>query len=71
MRSRMQDQLRALKYQQVKLQAKAEQDAKAYKAWKVQHPLAPSVLQDDSQIKELEGQIREAGVSVKNLIPKE
>lgn len=70
-RSKMQDQLRALKYEQVKLQTKSETQIAAYRNWKAEHPIDAQKIADDAQIKAWTAERDAAGVSVKNLVPQD
>ena len=61
--------LRAFKYEQVRIKAKADQAAAAYKAWKVKHPIDPAKLAADPQLKALEQELQAAAAKIPGLIP--
>lgn len=61
--------LRAFKYAQVRIKAKADQAAAVYKAWKEAHPFDPSKLAADPQLKALEQERQAAAAKVPGLIP--
>ena len=63
------DALRAFKYEQIHIKAKADQEAAAYKAWKDAHPADPSKRPADPQLGELEQALRAAKAKVENLVP--
>ena len=56
-KSKLDDQLRALKYEQVRIKAEADKEAAGYKAWKDANPLPPETLRDDPEIAALEQQL--------------
>jgi hypothetical protein len=61
--------LRALKYEQVRLKAKADAEARTYKAWKEAHPLDPAKLAADPQLQALERELAAAKAKVGKLAP--
>jgi hypothetical protein len=70
-RSKLQDQLRALKYEQVKIQTKSEAQIAAYRNWKAEHPIDPQEFTNDAQIKAWTAERDSTAASVKNLIPED
>ena len=63
------DALRAFKYEQVRIKAKADREAAAYKAYKDAHPAAPAARAADPQLRELEQALGAAKAKVKDLVP--
>ena len=61
--------LRTLKYDQVRIKAKADAEAAAYKTWKEAHPTDPAKLTSDPQLQALEQELQAAKAKVANLIP--
>ena len=61
--------LRALKYEQVRIKAKADDAARTYKAWKEAHPVDPAKLAADPQLKALEQELQAARAKVAKLVP--
>lgn len=61
--------LRALKYEQVRLKAKADAAAAAYKAWKTAHPADPATFAKDVGLQALEQERAALRAKVANLIP--
>ena len=61
--------LRAFKYEQVRIKAKADQTAAAYKAWKDKNPVDPSKLAADPQLKALKQELQAAAAKIPGLIP--
>lgn len=61
--------LRAYKYEQVRIKAKADQEALAYKTWKEAHPADPAKLAADPQLQALEQELRAAAAKIPHLIP--
>lgn len=61
--------LRAFKYEQVRIKAKADQAALAYKTWKDAHPLDPAKLTADPQLQALEKALQIARAKVSDLLP--
>ena len=61
--------LRAFKYEQVRIKAKADQAASVYKTWKDAHPVDPAKLADDPQLQTLLRDLETARHSVRTLIP--
>lgn len=70
-KSKALDALRALKYEQVALKAKAEQAAAAYKQWKDSHPVDDARLASDPQLLSLRKQLEQAKSKVAALVPNE
>jgi len=62
--------LRALKYEQVRIKARADQEAAVYKAWKNAHPIDPAKLAADPQLQSLEADLKAAAAKVAPLLPK-
>lgn len=65
-RSKLQDQLRTLKYEQSKIKTKADEIMKQYNAWKAAHPIDPAVFTNDPTLRELEEKRNATGVKVKD-----
>jgi len=63
------DALRTLKYEQVRIKAKADQEAAAFKTWKDAHPGDPSKQTADPQLRDLEQALQAAKGKVEDLIP--
>lgn len=61
--------LRALKYEQTRVKAKADQEALAYKTWKDAHPLDPAKISADPQLQALEKELQAARAKVSDLLP--
>lgn len=61
--------LRAYKYEQVRIKAKADQKALAYKTWKDAHPVDPAKISADPQLQSLEKELQAARAKVPGLIP--
>ena len=61
--------LRALKYEQVRIKAKAENEARAYNAWKASHPADPAKLAADPQLQALEKELQQAKAAIPTLVP--
>ncbi len=61
--------LRALKYDQVRIKARADAEAADYKAWKTSHPADPAKLAADPQLQALEKELLEAQAKVAKLVP--
>lgn len=70
-KSKMLDTLRALKYEQVALKAKADQEAAAYKQWKDAHPADPAALDADPELRSLKQALQQARAKVASLVPAE
>lgn len=68
-KSKALDTLRAFKYEQVRIKAKADQEAAAYKVWKDAHPASPAALAADPQLQTLEQELRQAKAKVAKLVP--
>lgn len=68
-KSKALDTLRAFKYEQVRIKAKADQEAAAYKVWKDAHPASPTALAADPQLQTLEQELRQAKAKVAKLVP--
>jgi len=51
------EQLRALKYEQVRMKAEADKEAANYKAWKETHPITPETFKADPALAALEKQL--------------
>lgn len=67
-KTKMLDQLRALKYEQARLKIQADKEAASYKAWKDQHPVPPSVFTADTQLKDLQTQLNVAKEKIKDIV---
>lgn len=65
------DELRALKYEQARIKAKADQEAAAYKRWKDAHPPDLTKLAADPLLKSLEAERQQAKAKVAPLLPPE
>jgi len=65
------DELRALKYEQTRIKAKADQEAAAYKRWKDAHPPDLTKLAADPLLKSLEAERQQAKTKVVALLPPE
>jgi hypothetical protein len=65
------DQLRALKYEQVRIKAAADKEAASYKAWKEANPVSPEKFASDKELVALETQLREVKVKVAHVLPEE
>ena len=63
------DDLRALKYEQVRLKADADRADADYAAWNAAHPLNPAKQAADPQLRELEQALRASKVKVSELVP--
>lgn len=63
------DALRSFKYEQVRVKAKADQEAGAYKKWKTEHPADPAELAADPQLRALEQELQAAAAKIPGLIP--
>jgi len=63
------DALRTFKYEQVRIKAKADQSAAAYKTWKEAHPSDAAKRPADPQLSELEQALRTAKAKVEDLVP--
>ena len=61
--------LRAFMYEQVRLKAKADAAAAAYKAWNKAHPSDPATLAADPDLQALEKERKAVRVTVATLIP--
>ncbi len=61
--------LRSLKYEQVRVKAKADDAARTYKAWKEAHPVDPAQLAADPQLRSLEQDLQAAKAKVAKLVP--
>lgn len=61
--------LRAFKYEQVRIKAKADAEARTYKTWKEAHPIDPAKLAADPQLQALEQELLEAQAKVAKLVP--
>jgi hypothetical protein len=61
--------LRTLKYEQVQIKAKADKEDRAYAAWKKAHPVDPAKLAADPQLQALEKELEAAHVKVARLVP--
>ena len=68
-KSKALEELRAFKYEQVRIKAKADQTALAYKAWKDAHPAQPAQLAADPQLQALEKELQAARAKVASLVP--
>lgn len=68
-KSRALEDMRAFKYEQVRLKTKADQEAAAYKAWKDAHPVKPGAFASDPQLAALNQALQAARAKVANLIP--
>ena len=68
-KSKSLDALRAFKYEQVRIKAKADQEAAAYKAWKDAHPADLSKQSADPRLRELEKSLQTAKAKVSTLVP--
>jgi hypothetical protein len=53
----------------VRIKAKADQEAAAYKVWKDAHPASPTALAADPQLQTLEQELRQAKAKVAKLVP--
>lgn len=67
-KSKMLDDLRALKYEQARLKIQADKEAVSYKAWKDQNPISPSVFTTDAQLKTLQAQLKQAKEKIKDIV---
>jgi len=56
-KSRSLDQLRTMKYEQVKIKAEADKEAANYTVWKIANPIPPERFQADPEIAALEKQL--------------
>lgn len=63
------DDLRALKYEQVRLKADADRAVADYTAWNAAHPISPSKQAADPQLRELEQALQASRVKVSELVP--
>jgi hypothetical protein len=63
------DDLRAFKYEQVRLKAQADAEALAYKQWKDAHPADPAQAAADPQLRKLARDLQQAKAKVAELIP--
>ena len=61
--------LRSLKYEQVRIKDKADNAARTYKAWKAAHPVDPAKSTADPQLQALEKELQAAKAKVAKLIP--
>lgn len=68
-KSKALDTLRALKYEQVRIKAKADQEAADYKTWKDAHPANSAKFAADPQLKSLEQELQQAKAKVASLVP--
>ena len=59
--------LRALKYEQVRIKAKADDEARTYKTWKLAHPVDPAKLAADPQLQALEKELHASQASIGKL----
>jgi len=67
-KSKMLDDLRSMKYEQVRVKLQADKEAASYKAWKDQHPIDPALVAQDSEMKELRVQLKAAEEKIKGFI---
>jgi hypothetical protein len=67
-KSKMVDELRSMKYEQVRIKTQADKEAMNYKAWKDKNPINPSLFSDDAELKALQIQMNEAKEKVKNVV---
>lgn len=70
-RSRLEDKLRALKYEQIKIKAKQAAMLQAYRAWEAANPFDIGLLKNDPQLNDWQRELDTARAPVKDLIPKE
>ncbi|MEI7946037.1 MAG: hypothetical protein WCJ02_05050 [bacterium] len=67
-KSKMVDELRTMKYEQVRIKTQADKEAVNYKAWKDKNPINPSLFSDDAELKALHIQLKEAKEKVKDVV---
>jgi|GEM_PF-2334275 len=70
-KSKTLDQLRALKYEQAKLQKASEEEAARYKGWKAANPVTPERFAADAELAALEEQLKKVRVKVERVLPGE
>lgn len=67
-KSKMLDELRSLKYEQVRLKTQADKEAVNYKAWKDQNPISPALFTNDAELKTLQAKLKEAKEKIKDVV---
>ena len=67
-KSKMLDELRSLKYEQARLKTQADKEAVNYKAWKDQNPIQSSLFINDTELKALHAQLKEAKEKIKDVV---
>lgn len=70
-KTRANEELRKLKYEQVRLKAESDSKTAAYTAWKQANPLHEAALERDPKLLQLKQQLAECHVKVANLVPAE